>query len=345
MKALVLEKKNELSFRDYPLAETVGPDDVKVAIKACGVCGSDVHYYTEGRIGDFVVNEPMILGHESSGIVLEAGANVKTLKAGDRVCMEPGIPDFKSIETLKGMYNLDPSVRFWATPPIHGCLRESVVHPASLTFKLPGNVSYHEGALVEPVAIGMWAAKKARIAPGDTALVIGGGTIGIVTALAAESSGCSKVYIADIKKGKLDFIKQHYGDKLEVIDLNQTDVTSFFEKRGINGVDIVFEASGSMEAFKKMCHYLVPGGRIVLIGMPTELAPLDVVTMQIKELSIESIFRYVNVYPLVISMIASGKLNVKPLVTRQYPFTDSVAAIKYAATLPENDVKIMIDFA
>jgi D-xylulose reductase len=345
MKALVLEEKKKLNFRDYPISETTGPDDVKIAIKACGICGSDVHYFLDGRIGDFIVNEPMILGHEASGTVLETGANVKNLKPGDKVCMEPGIPDFKSIETLKGMYNLDPAVRFWATPPIHGCLRETVVHPASLTFKLPDHVSFHEGALVEPVAIGTWAAKKAQIAPGDTALVIGGGTIGIVTALAAESSGCAKVYIADIKKGKLDYISQHYGDKMEVIDLNQTDVSSYLAGKGLKGVDIVFEASGSIKAFEKICSYLVPGGKMVLIGMPSGPVPLDVVAVSVKELSITSIFRYANVYPLVINMIASGKLNVKPLVTKCYSFADSVAAFDYAATLPEKDVKIMIDLA
>ena len=343
MRALVLEKRNSLSLRDYPLDETVGPDDVKIAIKACGICGSDVHYYTEGKIGGFIVNDPMILGHEASGIVLETGANVNNLKAGDRVCMEPGIPNFKSTETLKGMYNLDPEVRFWATPPIHGCLRETVVHPASLTFRLPDNISYHEGALVEPVAIGMWAAKKARISPGDTALVIGGGTIGVVTALAAESSGCSKVYIADIKKGKLEFIKQHYGDKLETIDLNRIDITNYFSERGIKGVDLVFEASGSTKAYEKICSYLVPGGKMVLVGIPLEPAPLDVAAMQAKELSIETIFRYVNIYPLVINMLGSGKMNVKPLITKTYLFADSIKAFEYAATLPEKDIKIMID--
>ena len=343
MKALVLEEQKKLNLRDFPFSEITGPDDVKIAIKSCGICGSDVHYFLNGKIGGFIVNEPMILGHEASGIVIETGANVKNLKAGDKVCMEPGIPDFKSIETLKGMYNLDPAVRFWATPPIHGCLRETVVHPAALCFKLPDNVSLQEGALVEPVAIGMWAAKKARIAPGDTALVTGGGTIGIVTALAAEAAGCSKVYIADIKKGKIEFISRHYSDKLEGIDLNQTDISRYFEKKGVKGVDIVFEASGSAKVFENICSYLVPGGRMVLIGMPSGPVPLDVVAMQIKELSIETIFRYVNIYPLVINMIASGKLNVKPLVTRVYSFADSIKAFDYAATLPEKDVKIMID--
>ena len=343
MKALVLEEKKKLNLRDFSIDETVGPDDVKIVVKACGVCGSDVHYFLEGRIGDFIVHDPMILGHEASGVVVEAGGNVKNLKVGDKVCMEPGIPDFKSAETLKGMYNLDPEVAFWATPPVHGCLRETVVHPASLTFKLPDNMSFHEGALVEPVAIGVWAAKKARIAPGDTALVIGGGTIGIVTALAAESAGCSRVYIADIKKGKLDFINQHYSDKLETIDLNKTDIKSYFAAKGIGGVNIVFEASGAAKVFENICSFLVPRGMMVLIGMPSAPVPLDIVAMQVKELSIETIFRYANVYPLVINMIASGKLNVKPLVTKQYSLADCISAIEYAAALPEKDIKIMID--
>ncbi|MCL2243173.1 MAG: NAD(P)-dependent alcohol dehydrogenase [Treponema sp.] len=343
MKALVLEEKKNLSLRDYPILETTGPDDIKVAVKACGICGSDIHYYLDGRIGDFIVKEPMILGHEASGIVVETGGNVKNFKAGDRVCMEPGVPDFKSAETLKGMYNLDPSVRFWATPPMHGTLRETVVHPAALCFKLPDNMTQHEGALVEPAAIGMWAAKKARIQPGDTALVTGGGTIGIVTALAAEASGCSKVFISEIKKGKIDFISQNYGGKLETIDLNQSDIKSYFDKKGVKGVDIVFEASGSAKVFESICSCLVPGGRMVLIGMPSGPVPLDVVAMQAKELSIETIFRYVNIYPLVINMIASGKLNVKPLVTKVFSFNDSISAFEYAAALPEKDVKIMID--
>jgi len=343
MKALVLEEQKKLSLRDYSISETIGQNDIKVAVKACGICGSDIHYYLDGKIGGFIVKEPMILGHEASGIVAETGANVKNFKAGDRVCIEPGIPDFNSEETLKGMYNLDPAVRFWATPPVHGCLRETVVHPAAFCFKLPDNVSLHEGALVEPAAIGMWAAKKARIKPGDTALVTGGGTIGIVTALAAESSGCSKVYIADIKKGKIDFINEHYGDKLEVIDLNKISVIDYFAGKGIKGADIVFEASGSAKVFENICEYPVRGGRMVLIGMPSAPVPLDVVAMQAKELSVETIFRYVNIYPLVISMISSGKLNVKPLITKSFSFADSIKAIEYAAAMPEKDVKIMID--
>src|SRR5258708_30011435 len=134
MRALVLERKNVLSLRDIDLPLELGPDDVKVRLHTVGICGSDVHYYTHGAIGPFVVKSPMVLGHEASGTIVETGKNVQGLKVGDRVCMEPGIPDFRSRATRLGMYNVDPAVRFWATPPVHGCLTGYVVHPAAFTF-------------------------------------------------------------------------------------------------------------------------------------------------------------------------------------------------------------------
>ena len=204
MEALVLEKQNELVLRDIQLDEPLGALDVRIAIHTVGICGSDVHYYTHGRIGHFIVNAPMVLGHEASGTVMEVGDGVTNLKAGDRVCMEPGIPDPNSKASRLGLYNLDPAVRFWATPPIHGILRPSVVHPAAFTFKLPDNVSFAEGAMVEPLAVGMHAAAKAKIKPGDVAVVMGAGPIGMVTALAALAGGCSRVFMSDVQQPKLD---------------------------------------------------------------------------------------------------------------------------------------------
>ena len=150
MRALVLEKTDELALRDIDINEPMGPRDVRIAIYNVGICGSDVHYYEHGAIGPFVVREPMVLGHEASGVVIEVGAEVSDLRVGDEVCMEPGIPDPTSKASRLGMYNLDPAVRFWATPPVHAVMRASVVHPADFTFKLPAGVSLAEGAMVEP---------------------------------------------------------------------------------------------------------------------------------------------------------------------------------------------------
>src|ERR687893_847927 len=204
MKALVLEEKDRLSLRNIEVEETLGPRDVRIAPRTVGVCGSDVHYYTHGAIGPFVVKEPMILGHEAAGEVVEVGSAVTELRPGDRVCMEPGIPDPASRATRLGKYNLDPAVRFWATPPVHGVLRPSVVQPADFAFKLPDHVSYAEGAMVEPLAVGVHAATKVQVQPGDLAIVIGAGPIGMVTILAALAAGCSRVIVSDVHEPKLE---------------------------------------------------------------------------------------------------------------------------------------------
>ena len=172
MKALVLEEKGKLNLREIELNEVLSPTDVKIKIHTVGICGSDVHYYTHGGIGTFIVKAPMVLGHEAAGTVVEVGSAVKKIKVGDRVCMEPGIPNFESNETLTGVYNLDPEVKFWATPPYHGVLRPTVIHPAALTFKLPDNVSFAEGAMIEPVSVGMHSVVKARPVIGDIAVVM-----------------------------------------------------------------------------------------------------------------------------------------------------------------------------
>jgi len=185
MRALVLERQHELSLRDIDLPLSVGAADVRIKIDTVGVCGSDVHYYTHGRIGSFVVEAPMVLGHEAAGTIVEVGAAVTSLKVGDRVCMEPGIPDPSSRASKLGLYNVDPSVVFWATPPVHGVLTPEVVHPAAFTYRMPDNVSFAEAAMVEPFAVGLQAAVKAKIQPGDTAVVTGAGPIGIMAALAA----------------------------------------------------------------------------------------------------------------------------------------------------------------
>ncbi|WP_263772676.1 NAD(P)-dependent alcohol dehydrogenase [Propionivibrio soli] len=342
MKALFLDKKDSLSLRDEALPQDLGEKDVRIKIANVGICGSDVHYCLHGNIGNFVVKEPMVLGHEASGTVIEVGSGVKHLRVGDRVCMEPGIPDYASTQTLKGMYNLDPEVRFWATPPIHGCLRESIVHPASLTFKLPDNVSFEEGALVEPLAIGVHSAKKARIVPGDTALVLGAGTIGLVTALSAVAAGCSHVILADSKQQKLDFVRKHYDERISTFNIATGDLKAHVAKHFPEGVDIVFEASGSAQAILSTTNFLCPGGKVVLIGMPSAPAAIDIVEAQTKEVEFLTIFRYANVYDRAIKYIASGQINVKPLITHRYDFADTIKAFNFAATMPPDAIKIMI---
>jgi D-xylulose reductase len=342
MQALVLERVNELSLRDYPVDETLGPRDVRIALKTVGVCGSDVHYYTHGRIGPFVVDQPMILGHEAAGVVVEVGSGVRELKVGDRVCMEPGIPDPTSRATRLGKYNLDPAVRFWATPPVHGVLRPTVVHPADFTFKLPDNVSLAEGAMVEPLAVGVHAATKARVQPGDLAVVIGAGPIGMVTVLSALAAGCARVIVSDVHEPKLEIARRLgpvqtvnvRSEKLLDVVMRETDGW---------GADVVFESSGFAPAAAEMFDLLCPGGCAVLVGIPLEPLPYDVSKAQIKEARVENVFRYAHVYPRAVAMLGSGKIDLKPLITDVYPFEDSIAAFELARDMPPASVKVQIE--
>ncbi|SAK43833.1 sulfurtransferase [Caballeronia pedi] len=341
MEALVLEEARRISLRPFSLPQVVGPRDVRIRIHTVGICGSDIHYYQHGRIGPFVVNEPMVLGHEASGTVVEVGEEVKHLKAGDRVCMEPGVPDMESRASREGLYNLDPKVRFWATPPVHGCLAPFVVHPAAFTYKLPDNVSFAEGAIVEPLSIGLQAAKKAAIKPGDVAVVLGAGTIGMMCALAALAGGCSRAIVCDLVQEKLELIGGVQG----------VTAVNIREKRALDvvheltdgwGADIVFEASGNEKAFEGIVDLLCPGGCLVLVGMPQRAIPLDVVAVQIKEARIESVFRYANIFPRAIQLIASGKLDIKPFISRTFPFAEGIRAFEEAASGVPTDVKVQI---
>lgn len=339
--ALVLERQHELALRDIDLPLETLPGMVRIAIHTVGVCGSDVHYYTHGKIGPFVVEAPMVLGHEAAGTVVETGEGVTHLKVGDRVCMEPGIPDVHSRASRLGMYNVDPAVQFWATPPVHGVLTAHVVHPANYTFKLPDNVSFAEGAMVEPFAVGMQAAHKAGIKPGDTAVVLGAGPIGTMVAIAALAGGCARVVVADLAQPKLDIAAQYQG----VIPVNIREQDLAAEVSMLTegwGADVVFECSGSAKAWETVMALPRPGGTIVAVGLPVNPVGFDVSAAMTKELRVETVFRYAHQYHRAIALIASGKVDLKPLISETFDFADSIKAFDRAVEARPTDVKLQI---
>ncbi|RUX24504.1 NAD(P)-dependent alcohol dehydrogenase [Mesorhizobium sp. M7A.F.Ca.US.011.01.1.1] len=341
VRALVLERQHELKLRDINLQQTVGAGEVRIKIRTVGVCGSDVHYYTHGRIGPFVVEAPMVLGHEAAGIIAETGEGVEHLKVGDRVCMEPGIPDPNSRASRLGLYNIDPAVRFWATPPIHGVLTPYVVHPANYTFKLPDNVSFAEGAMVEPFAVGMQAAAKAKIAPGDTAVVIGAGPIGTMVAIAALAGGCARAIVADLAQPKLDIAAGFQG----VVPVNIRDKNLAAEVKRLTdgwGADVVFECSGSARAWETLLDLPRPGGAVVVVGLPVAPVGLDIATASTKEVRIETVFRYAHQYERAIALMGSGRVDLKPLISATFAFEDSITAFDRAVEARPADVKLQI---
>ena len=341
MQALVLEEKGVLSLREIDLPLVVGPGDVRIAIHTVGVCGSDVHYYTHGAIGPYVLREPMVLGHEAAGTIVEVGSEVKHLKVGDRVCMEPGVPNLSSRASKLGLYNVDPDVRFWATPPIHGVLTPEVVHPAAFTYRLPDNVTFAEGAMVEPFAIGMQAATRARIQPGDVAAVVGAGPIGIMVALAALAGGCARVFISDLSAEKLKIAGQYPG--IVPVDITKRPFAEVIaEETGSWGADVVFEASGSPRAFDGIFDMVRPGGALVLVGLPVRKVEFDVAGAISREVRIETVFRYANIFDRALELIASGKVDLKPLITGTFDFKQSIEAFERAAAGSPSDVKLQI---
>ena len=283
----------------------------------------------------------MVLGHEASGTVVEVGEGVSHLKAGDRVCMEPGIPNPNSRASRLGMYNVDPAVRFWATPPIHGVLTPEVGHPATYTLKLPDTVSFAEGAMVEPFAVGMQAAAKAQIVPGDTAVVLGAGPIGTMVALAALAGGCARVIVADLAQPKLDIAARYQG--IIPVNIREADIVEKVAALTEGwGADIVFECSGSPKAWETIMRLPRPGGAIVVVGLPVEPVKVDIAGASTKEVRIENVFRYAHQYDRAIALIASGKVNLKPLISETFAFENAKAAFDRAVEARPDDVKLQI---
>ncbi|MCD7908351.1 MAG: zinc-binding dehydrogenase, partial [Clostridium sp.] len=239
------------------------------------------------------------------------------------------------------LYNLDPDVVFWATPPVHVCLIEEVIHPAEFTFKLPDSVTYAEGAMVEPLAIGLQAAKKARIVPGDTAVVIGAGTIGIICAISALAGWCSQVFIVDNKAEKLA-IAAGYDNVIPLNFSHEDPVAAVRNATNGWGADVVIEASGAPQVYPGFAGYACPGGKAVLVGIPLDPVPFDIAQMQSIELDVATVFRYANMYPRAIDLIASGRIDVKRLISKVYPLEQAVQAFEHAARLEPDIVKIQI---
>lgn len=317
-------------------------NEVIVKVEYVGICGSDVHYLEHGRIGDYIVDGDFILGHECAGTVVELGKKVKKLKVGDRVALEPGITCGQCEFCKSGKYNLCPDVEFLATPPYNGSLMNYLAFPENMAFKLPDNVSTKEGALVEPLAVGMHAVAQGGVKLGDSVVILGSGCIGLVTLLAAKAYGATKVYVVDVIEKRLEYAKQM--GATETFNAKDVDVLKKIEElTGGRGIDVVIETAGSAVTIKQTPHLVRRGGTIVLVG----LAPQDIIEynfMQImwKEAQIKSVFRYRNIYPAAIEAISSGAIDVKGIVTHEFEFNESSKAFDFVTGHKNEVVKAVI---
>lgn len=321
MKTAVMTAIGQIEFEDRP-APSPGPHDVLVKVENVGICGSDLHYFESGRIGDFVVETPFVLGHEVAGTIIEVGESVSNLATGDRVALEPNITCGVCEHCRSGHYNLCPDVEFFATPPVDGTFQEFVTHPANLCFKLPDSMSTLEGALIEPLAVGFHAASQGGAQMGQTAIVFGSGCIGLVSMMALNAIGLREVYVVDVMAARL--AKASELGATAVIDASSKDVVAeILEATSGRGVDLVIDTSGTDIAMAQAVELTRPGGTIVPVGYSRSgnvTVPMSVAIN--KELRFQTVFRYRHNYPIAIQAVADGRVNLAGIVTHEFKFDD-----------------------
>lgn len=321
MKVAVMNGIGKMGFETRPIP-VPKDDEVLVKLEYVGICGSDLHYYENGRIGDYIVKPPFVLGHEPGGTVVEIGKNVKHLQVGDRVALEPGKTCGQCEFCRTGKYNLCPDVVFFATPPVDGVFQEYVAHEAGLCFKLPENVDTMEGALIEPLAVGFHAAMQGDAKMGQTAVVTGSGCIGLVTMMALKALGVSDVYVVDIMDKRLDKAME-LGASAVINGKEKNTVEEIMKLTDGRGCDLVIDTSGTEICVKQGMEMLVKGGTLVLVGYSAS-GNMNLPTSLIcdKEITVNSVFRYRHIYPMAIKAVAEGKVNLKGIVTNIFNLDD-----------------------
>lgn len=344
MKVAVMLGTGKMGFeeRDIPKAKD---DEVLVKLEYVGICGSDLHYYETGAIGDYVVEPPFVLGHEPGGTVVEVGKNVKHLKVGDRVALEPGKTCGHCEFCKMGRYNLCPDVVFFATPPVDGVFQEYVAHEADLCYKLPDNVSTLEGALIEPLAVGFHAAIQGDAHLGQRAVVMGAGCIGLVSMMALKARGVSEVYVVDIMEKRLQ--KALELGAAGVINGAEEDVLERVKELTDGaGMDLVIETAGTEITTRQAIHMAKKGSNIVLVGYSKSgemTLPMSLVLD--KELTFKTVFRYRHIYPMAIDAVAAGKVNLKGIVTDVFGLDEVQKAMDYSVNNKADIVKAVIRIA
>ncbi|MFP5371113.1 MAG: NAD(P)-dependent alcohol dehydrogenase [Actinomycetes bacterium] len=310
-----------------------GPGEVLVRVSSVGVCGSDVHYYEHGRIGPYVVDRPLVLGHEAGGTVAAVGPGVDGYDTGLRVSVEPGVPCRNCEQCLRGRYNLCPQMRFFATPPYDGAFAEFVVMPAAFVHPVPDTVSDDAAGLLEPLSVGIWACRRAGVTGGSRVLVTGAGPIGLVTAQVARAYGATEVVITDVNPRRLA-LAERMG--ISALDVSATPIATC----GLEP-DVLLECSGNPRATRDGVEAVARAGSVVLIGMGGDEITLPLPRIQDRELVITGAFRYANTWPTAVALVAAGAVDLDSLVTGVYDL-DSVEDALNAGRRDEGSVKAVV---
>ncbi|XP_033236861.1 sorbitol dehydrogenase-like isoform X2 [Drosophila pseudoobscura] len=339
----VLHGIEDLRLEQRPIPE-IASDEVLLAMDSVGICGSDVHYLTAGRIGDFVLTKPMIIGHEAAGVVAKVGKSVKHLAEGDRVAIEPGVPCRYCDHCKRGKYNLCADMVFCATPPYDGNLTRFYKHAADFCFKLPDHVSMEEGALLEPLSVGVHACRRAEVGLGSKVLILGAGPIGLVTLLAAQALGASEILITDLVQQRLDVAKELGATHTLLLDRNQSaeDIVKKVHCTMSGAPDKAVDCCGAESSARLAIFATRSGGVVVIVGMGAPEIKLPLINALSREVDIRGVFRYCNDYSAALALVASGKVNVKRLVTHHFDITETAKAFETSRYGHGGAIKVMI---
>jgi L-iditol 2-dehydrogenase len=325
-----------LTEPDHVVVETrdvpePGPGQVQIAVRAVSVCGSDVHYYDHGRIGGFVMHAPLVLGHETSGVVSAVGAGVEAPSVGTRVAVEPQAECGRCEQCRQGRYHLCPQIAFFATPPVDGSFAEYVVVPAHRAHPVPDSLSDEAAALIEPLSVALHATAKADIGPGTRVLVSGAGPVGLLCLQVALARGASAVVVTDVMALRREAATE-YG-ATATVDANDHDTALAAVGDVLGQADVVLECTGVQPAVDLAVAATAPAATVVLVGTgATVTLPLDLV--QARELVVKGTFRYAHVYPAAIELAASGRIRLDSMVTSHHPLDDAVGALLAARRDP-----------
>ncbi|MPQ97104.1 alcohol dehydrogenase catalytic domain-containing protein [Modestobacter sp. I12A-02628] len=333
MRAAVLRAAGDVVVEERP-TPSPGPGQVLVRVRSVGVCGSDTHYYEHGRIGRFIVESPLVLGHEAAGEVVELGEGVTGLVPGQRVSVEPGVPDLTCEQCLAGRYNLCPQMRFYATPPIDGAFAEYVLTHAAFAHPVPDGISDDAAALLEPLSVAVWACRKGRVSAGSRVLVTGAGPIGLLAVQTAIAFGATEVAVSDVNPARLALA----GDMgaTELVDARSASVLDLPRAPGV-----LLECSGYPPAISEGIRALAPAGRAVLVGMGGDEVPLPLSVVQERELEVTGTFRYAGTWPTAIALVAAGRVDLDRLVTGSYPLERAADALT-AGRRDQHSVKVVV---
>jgi L-iditol 2-dehydrogenase len=341
MKAAVLMKPGviEIVERDIP---TPAKDEALIRVKAVGLCGSDVHYYEHGKIGPYVVEKPLILGHESAGEIVSLGSDVRHLAIGQRVTVEPGVTCGRCNYCKTGRYNLCPDVKFLATPPYDGAFCEYICIRADFLYSIPDHMSYEAAALVEPFSVGLHAVKRGHLKAGESVAILGMGPIGLLAAAAAKSAGAKRIIGVDLEDFRLSAAGKM--GATDVINLRNEDVRDAIRRlTGNQGVDLAIETAGNANALQTALSSVRRGGRVVIVGLPPqEEVAMNVPSLVDNEIDIYGVFRYANTYPSGVEILASGDIHINDIITDYFSLDEVPRAFEKARLEKNTTLKIII---